>query len=382
MAQKTERRQKSPYIVHIVSTIEARIRGGVYPGGRWLPTERELCAEFDVSRATLRQALVELENTSLVIRSAGCRPFVKFDGAHSSDNLSSLKTVSSRMTVGLCVKQDYKYSGTYLITQGVREAANTDSIRLLIAGSSAQTLEQVAQEEAQSLMRMVRDKDIRGIVIWYSGGESNIPILHEVQAANIPMVFVDRAPPAGIEADFVSIDNRRAAFNAVQYLIHKGHRRIAHVSNPEPVTTVYDRSGGYRDALKANAIAIDTKLEMTGRLETMAEEGFTAHEIIDSFFNLEEPPTAIFAVTDFIAQALVRALEDRGKRVPADMAIIGFDDLEQWFPQKAFLTTVRQPFDRIGFEAANLLFKRLQGISDTYHTHLMLDASLIVRESA
>ncbi len=372
----------SPYIVNIVSTLVARIRTGVYPGGRWLPTERELCAEFDVSRATLRQALIELENSSMVIRSAGCRPFVKADGKLFAGENGSARTLPARMTIGLCAKHDYKYSGTYLITKGVREAANTDSYRLLIAGSGAQTLEQVAIEEAQSLMRMVRDEDIRGIVIWYCGGEKNIPMLQAVQSANIPMVFVDRAPPAGIDADFVSIDNRRAAYSAVQYLISKGNQRIAHVSNPEPVTTVYERRTGYRDALRAHGIAHDPELELTGRLETIAEEGLTANEIVDRLCNMPVPPTAIFAITDFIAQALVRALEERSRRVPEDMAIVGFDDLEQWLPQKPFLTTVRQPFDRIGFEAANLLFQRLEGSLDARHKHLMLDASLIVRESA
>jgi len=64
------------------------------------------------------------------------------------------------------------------------------------------------------------------------------------------------------------------------------------------------------------------------------------------------------------------------------MAVVGFDDLEQWFSQRPFLTTVRQPFERMGFEAARLLIERLES-SPTHHSrHVMLDTSLIVRDSA
>src|SRR5436190_1559919 len=112
MAYKKFTALKSPYIEHIVSTLEQRIRSGVYPGGRWLPTERELCAEFEVSRATLRQALIKLENDSFVIRSAGCRPFVTTDRNSFSGENGHHRSTPARMTIGLCAKHDYKYSGT------------------------------------------------------------------------------------------------------------------------------------------------------------------------------------------------------------------------------------------------------------------------------
>jgi DNA-binding LacI/PurR family transcriptional regulator len=118
-----------------------------------------------------------------------------------------------------------------------------------------------------------------------------------------------------------------------------------------------------------------------GRLEGMAEEGLNASEIVERLLSLSEPPTAVFAVTDYIALAVVHALQERGLRVPEDMAVVGFDDLEQWFPQKPFLTTVRQPFMRIGAEAARMLLQRLQGGATSRYRHVLLEASLIVRQS-
>jgi DNA-binding transcriptional regulator YhcF (GntR family) len=211
--RKRESPAKSPFVSHIVATLAERIRTGAYPGGRWLPTERELCSEFAVSRAILRQALLELERSDLVIRAAGCRPFVKAD-IHTNGS----RNEGARCNIGLCVKHDPKYSGTYLITQGIRQATESDAYRLVIAGAGATTLDAVAEEEAQALLRMVRDEDISGIILWYCGGSANLPILHAVQSANIPMVFVDRAPPEGIEGDYVTVDNQRAARDAVEYL--------------------------------------------------------------------------------------------------------------------------------------------------------------------
>jgi len=383
MSEESKRGVKSPRVAHIVATLEGRIRTGVYPGGRWLPTERELREEFDVSRGTVRQALVELERSSLVIRSAGCRPFIRevVERPAPRDDAANRKE-AARRTIGLCVKHDLKYSGTYLVTQGVREGVNSDSFRLHIGGANAVTLNRVAEEEAQTLLRMVRDDDISGIVLWYCGGDANLPILRTIQQAHIPLVFVDRAPPTGIEADYVSIDNQHAACEAVRFLIRRQHKRIAHITNPEPVSTVYERLAGYEAALEKAGIPLDPALILTGRIEGMAEEGLNANEIVDRLLGLSDPPTAIFAVTDYIALAIVRALQERGKRVPEDMAIIGFDDLEHWLPHRPFLTTVHQPFERIGFEAARLLIKRLESDPTHHSRHVMLEAPLIVRQSA
>lgn len=377
MPRKKEEVARSPYVHHIVATLEERIRTGVYPGGRWLPTERELCSEFAVSRAILRQALIELERNNLVIRAAGCRPFVKTDIGPANHRRDT-----ARCNIGLCLKHDPKYSGTYLITQGVRHVLDNDTYRLVIADSNAVTLNAVAAEEAEALLRMVRDEDITGIILWYCGGDANLPVLQAVQSAQIPMVFVDRVPPEGIEADYVGIDNQRAARQAVDYLISLGHRHIAHITNPEPVSTVYERMAGYYEALDAAGITRKDAFVLTGQLEGMAEEGLSAGDIVERLLHLPTPPTALFAVTDYIALAIVRALQERGLNVPADMAVIGYDDLEQWFPQKPFLTTVQQPFERIGAEAANILIRRLNSSPTHRVRHVLLEASLVVRDSA
>ncbi|HLK56790.1 MAG TPA: substrate-binding domain-containing protein [Chthonomonadaceae bacterium] len=368
---------KSPLLTHIITTLEERIRTGTYPGGRWLPSERELCSEFDVSRATLRQALVALERSDLVIRSAGCRPLIR-----ALTSQPAPRNATSRRTIGLLVKDEPKYSGISLLTRGVRDAVNPDAFRLLVGGAQAATLQEVAHQEAQTLQRMIQDRDVSGIIVWYSGTIANLPVFQAVLQANIPLVFVDREPPDGIEADVVSIDNQRAAREAVQYLIHRGHQRIAHITNPEPVSTLQERLAGYEEALNEAKIPLDRELILTGRLEWTTEEGASAAEMVERLTRLSEPPTAVFAATDFIALDFVRALQQRGLRVPEDMAVIGFDDLEQWLLHKPFLTTVRQPFERIGYEATRLLIKRLESGVAGRSRHLLLEAPLIVRDSA
>ena len=298
---------QSPFVEHITATLEDRIRTGAYRTGRWLPTERELCTEFAVSRATLRHALVALEHNKLLVRAAGCRPFVRSD-VELAPEVYAQRHETTRRSIGLCVKHDPKYSGTYQIIQGARNTANTDSIRLIVAGPSGSTYPYIVQEEARTLLRMVQGEDISGIVIWYCGGDDNIPILETVQRAGIPLVFVDRAPPASIDADLVTIDNRSAARGAVQYLIERGHERIAHVTNPERVSTVAERRTGYIEALETAGLTPDNGLIFTACRTGMREAGQEPSQIASTLILMANPPTAVFAVTDYIALAIVGAL--------------------------------------------------------------------------
>lgn len=377
MSDRRETTLESPHVQHILKTLEERILSGLYPPGRWLPPERTLCVEFGVSRPTLRLALIELEKRHLLLRAAGCRPLVR-----NINQAVVTKRETMRGNIGLCIKHDPKFSGTYLITQGVQQALNSDAYRLIVTETQAVTLQEVGAGEAQALTRMIRDEDIAGIILWYSGLESNLSALQAVRAARIPMVFIDRRPPNSFEADFVGIDNVRAAREAVHYLLTRGHRSIAHITNPEPVSAVSDRLEGYRQALQAAGIPFRPELVLTGRIEGMAEEGLNANEIADRLLNLPDPPTALFAVTDYIALVVVRALREHGLRIPEDMAILGFDDLEQWSPHEPFLTTIRQPFERMGAEAVSLLLKRIQAERQQTYRHLLLDTLLVTRASA
>ena len=105
--------------------------------------------------------------------------------------------------------------------------------------------------------------------------------------------------------------------------------------------------------------------------------------MVTEFTSLPDPPTAVFAVNDFLAEYLMIVLEEKGIAIPDTISVVGFDDVERFLPQKPRLTTIRQPFEAIGERAASMLWWRMshpESHTGAYQ-HVMLPTRLIVRET-
>ena len=136
-----------------------------------------------------------------------------------------------------------------------------------------------------------------------------------------------------------------------------------------------ERYAGYQQALLAAGIPLDE--ELVGDGDWTAACGYN---LTQRFLQLAEPPTALFSSNDIMVAGAVRAAHELGVRVPEDLAIVGFDDLDQTtmiFPE---LTTIRQPCVEMGLEAARLLIEQLDN-EDTEPEHVILPTMLIIRKS-
>lgn len=372
---KTRTEQKSPSVDYIAGALENRIRAGEYQHGQWLPTERALAEEFHVSRATVRLVLGELAKRNLVMRAAGCRPLVRRNSALSHP------ASAKRMSLGLWISGDPTDVGGAMTVRGIQNILDPDSYRLVVANHTGDTLEALIASEAQALARFANDRDISGLILWAFGGNANLATFQALREVGIPMVFIDRRPPVEFDADFVCVHNERSAQSVVRHLIAMGHRRIAHVTNSEQASSVRERFEGYRRALAACHLPFDPELVLTATFMEHETMNRSAAALVERLLTLPDPPTALFAVNDYTAQFMIAALQARGKRVPEDMAVAGFDDEERWKPGEPFLTTVSQPFEAMGEEAARLLLQRIEeGATSVYH-HVLLDAPLVVRDS-
>jgi DNA-binding LacI/PurR family transcriptional regulator/DNA-binding transcriptional regulator YhcF (GntR family) len=333
----------TPTVHRIALMLEARIRSGEYEEDAWLPTERDLAEEFHVSRATIRLALGALEKRNLLYRAAGCRPLVR--------NGSGAKpggTDTTRLSLGLWMSGDPTDVGGAMTALGIHRVLDPDAYRLVVANHRGATLDALIESEAQVLARFARDSDIAGLILWYFGGDRNLSALEALRAAKIPMVFVDRRSPRGFEADYVGVDNERAAREVVKHLLQQGHRHIAHITNTEPASTVAERQAGYRRALEEASIAL--RPELTLIIPFMELEGTDRRRqeaaLVGRLLALPGPPTAVFTVNDATALHLIAGLRERGVRVPEDIAVAGFDDEEQCRPGAPFLTTTISPSSR------------------------------------
>ncbi len=169
--------------------------------------------------------------------------------------------------------------------------------------------------------------------------------------------------------------NWQGAFDATEYLINLGHRRIGHIAGDQRLSAGMDRLSGYRAALEKHQIPFDPALVSNGRFQ-QPESYLAANTLLD----LSEPPTAIFAASDMSAFGAVDAIRNRGLRIPDDISIVGFDDIPEAAYMHPFLTTVRQPLYDMGRLATRLLLQAIAA-GELPSERIIVDTELILRQS-
>lgn len=172
----------------------------------------------------------------------------------------------------------------------------------------------------------------------------------------------------------VSIDHRLAARDAVLYLLSRGHRKIALINSDERYLYAQQRREGYRDALAELGLPerVD-HIQIVGGIEPALGE-LAARRLISQ----EDPPTAIFAVSDTLAIGAIKACITSRLRVPEQIAVMGFDDVPIASIYEPALTTVAQPRRELGEKAMSLLLQRIQGeMPDS----ITLPHTLVVRQT-
>ncbi|WP_083930663.1 LacI family DNA-binding transcriptional regulator [Chitiniphilus shinanonensis] len=174
------------------------------------------------------------------------------------------------------------------------------------------------------------------------------------EAAPLPWVACCEFDPEAA-VPYVGIDNRAAAREAVQHLLARGHHRIALINSDERFLYARQRRQGYRDALTDAGLRLHPEWQVNVRSLDFAAGAEAAAWLMA----LPEPPSAIFAVSDTLAIGVLRGLRDAGRRVPDDVAVIGFDDIALAAQVDPPLTTVAQPMRELGETAARLLLQRL-----------------------
>src|SRR5512132_1430884 len=188
-------------------------------------------------------------------------------------------------------------------------------------------------------------------------------------------VVLDPLMPLNERIPSVSAAHTSGADQAMRHLLELGHRRIAQITGPRGWVATEDRRRGYRAALAAAGILADRALEVDA-----VPEIAPGRKAADYLLDLSEPPTAIFAFNDNIAIGAIQAARARGLRVPEDVSIVGFDDVEHATIVTPALTTVRQPLAEMGRTATSLLNRLLE--RQHFETlHVELATRLVVRDS-
>jgi LacI family transcriptional regulator len=208
-------------------------------------------------------------------------------------------------------------------------------------------------------------------------GDSSRPQLRLLTRNNVPFVLIDRSID-GFAADLVQGDSVGGARRLVEHLIGLGHRRIGMVTESAEVSTARDRLQGYTEALEAAGISPDPELVA----ESSAIDPDAACEATLRLLSSPDPPTAIFAVNNIAVVGVVEAARRKQLEIPADLALVCFDDIEHVSRLYPFLTVMAQPAETYGTVATQLLLDRLGGRVADRRRIVVLPPDFIVRISS
>lgn len=209
----------------------------------------------------------------------------------------------------------------------------------------------------------VSDKFIDYLMDTHVDGVLAVPIgnfrhqLNKIQECHIPVVLLEDNIPS-IEADCVQTDSALGMQRLVEYMILKGHRKIAILNGQQDRMTAVERYRGYCRALEDYMIPIDSRYVVPGTYSF--ESGASGlHRLWE--MNPEERPTAVVSASYDISEGMMSAVSELGIRVPEELSIGVFDDFELSQMVRPKLTSVQQPLGKVASAACNLLLKRIQG---------------------
>ena len=204
---------------------------------------------------------------------------------------------------------------------------------------------------------------------------SNREELNNVLESDTPCVVMNHRFD-DLDVNYIAVDNQTGARKAVEYLIHLGHRNIAHITGHLVSQAAADRLEGYKLALRQNNIEIKEEFIRKGDYSRPS-----ARQAMLSLLGLKTIPTAIFTASDDMAQEVISVILEHRLRVPDDISVIGFDDNPICLYGSVGLTTVRQPLVDMAAKATSLLHKVMSSKTTKSATKIVLPTELIIRDS-
>ena len=190
---------------------------------------------------------------------------------------------------------------------------------------------------------------------------------------DIPLVVVN-CQIEDVDVNCVAVNNFKGAYEATEFLVHHGHKRVAHLAGDLRVQCAKERVAGYKSALEKNGVVLSKdyiKVTNFSRKEAWAK--------LEELFSSKNPPTAVFCCSDEVASEVLKFAEEKRMEVPKDLSIIGFDDNPHCLYGNLMLTTVRQPLKAMVHQAVKILNENVE--SKKPAQKIVLDTELIIRDT-
>jgi LacI family transcriptional regulator len=224
---------------------------------------------------------------------------------------------------------------------------------------------------------MLRSKGVDGII--FSSAHMEDPNIVKLAEEEFPIVLVNRRtyhPMVKEKVDYVGVDNILGGYLAVEHLIKLGHRQIGVIGGSSESSVGFERLEGGKKALEAYGLEPMANYFLEG--DFLKESGYQGGI---RFLRMGQPPSAIFATNDYMALGVYQAVIEKGLKVPEDIAIIGFNDIEFTAMKGIELTTIGQKKYEMGTIAVKTLVERIEGKKSGPTEEIFLEPELVIRKT-
>jgi DNA-binding LacI/PurR family transcriptional regulator len=328
-------------------------------------TIRQIAKLAGVSRSTASRVLNNRPNVS-----PGMRELVQKVIAETgyvpdpiARSLSSRRSKIIGLVIPLAIQSLFEDPFFPRLMQGISQGCNDHDHTLSLF------LFHSEEEERKLYHRISRNRLLDGVIV--TATRTDDPLIPQLIANRVPFVMHGRHEDPRVS--FVEVDNETGAYTAVTHLVRLGRQRIALITGPAASLAAEDRKQGYLKALQERRVRIDESLIVQG--------DFTETSGYEAMLRLlPHEPAAVFVASDTMALGALRALREAGKRVPDEVALIGFDDMPQATTAHPPLTTIRQPIQQTGVLAVEMLMDILENGAEPSR-RIILPTELVIRAS-
>jgi GntR family transcriptional regulator of arabinose operon len=363
-------KQRKPMYKQIEQYIMNQIQDRLWEPLSQIPSENELSKQFNVSRITVKNALLQLVEKGVVYRLQGKGTFVAKENHIGLSNIALDEyPLSSQRIIGFLMPRLDNRS-TANVLSGIEDVLSENGYKMLFSKTNNSQ-----DEEIKKIVEM-KQANVQGLIIYPVEGEIYNNEILSLTLNQFPLVLVDRILK-GIMTNSVISDNYDAGVEAVKYLCGLGHKSIGFISTkPEGTTSIEERIAGYEHELQNNHIPIDRNLRLTElSLEHSDEEVIL---LIQRFLLANPNMTAVLSAN--FSPHVIQAAIALGIGVPEDLSVLFFDDIS--YPDFAMIppTVIAQDEYIMGQESARLIISQIENNVKEYK-RVKLSSNLIVRKS-
>jgi LacI family transcriptional regulator len=334
-------------------------------------TLKEIAAQLGISITTASKALKGYSDVSEKTKNAVIELAQKLHYTPNSFAVN-LRTKESK-TIGLIIPTLVHDFFSYVIKGILEEAEKRDYLVIIL-----QSNEKLEFEKKQ--IDLLLNKRVDGILMSLSNETGDFDHLKSIISHKTPLVLFDKIAKL-VNCSKVTINDKKAAYDAVCYLIKKGYKKIAHFRGSYMPQNSIDRFLGYKKALEDNNLTYDSSLVFVCENNADFQDGYeNAKKVMDEHPEID----AIFAVTDLVAIGIIKYFNEIGISIPERIAVLGFSN---WFMSSVIspkLSTIDQPGFEIGRRSAAILFDEInlkKNNLPVVFQSIELETSIIERES-